>query len=261
MTKKRYLKWEKQGIKLNIADINNTKELKKIFNKGERLFLLNPPGNITKNTIEEERKTLKSIFEALKNSSIKNIVAQSTYGAQEVEGKGDLSTLYEMEQALAKQEIPYQVIRAAYFMSNWDNSLETAIKEGKVYTFFPVDFNLPMVAPSDIAHLAAKLLNKPLDSSGLHYIEGPKQYNSKDVANAFAKALNKPVETVQIKPENWLNTLKKVGFSEESAQAMFNMTKSVLEEDLISPDNPVHGTITIDDYIADLVEEQVHDDV
>jgi uncharacterized protein YbjT (DUF2867 family) len=62
----------------------------------------------------------------LDGSGLEKIVAQSTYGAQPGEGKGDLNVLYDLEQALAAQPISVSVIRAAYYMSNWDAALKTA---------------------------------------------------------------------------------------------------------------------------------------
>jgi uncharacterized protein YbjT (DUF2867 family) len=74
---------------------------------------------------------------------LKKIVASSTYGAQPGEHRGELGTLYAYEQALAAQSIPATVLRAAYYMSNWDQALDTA-REGTRQTFFPSNVRIPM---------------------------------------------------------------------------------------------------------------------
>jgi uncharacterized protein YbjT (DUF2867 family) len=96
------------------------------------------------------------------DSSLEKIVAESTYGAQPGSQIGDLGVLYEMEQQIAAQSIPFSIIRAAYYMSNWDFSLQSAKHDGVIHTFFPTDFALPMVAPRDIGQLAARLMTEPM---------------------------------------------------------------------------------------------------
>ncbi len=102
---------------------------------------------------------------------MEKVVAESTYGAQPGERSGDLNILYEMEQALAVQPIPFSVIRAAYDMSNWDASLGAARSEGVVHTLFPADLELPMVSPAAVGRVAARLLTEPAGRTGLHYVE------------------------------------------------------------------------------------------
>ena len=183
--------WEKKGAKVAVVDVLDTDQLRKVFKTGKRLFLLNPPADPATDTVTEEKKTLASILAALKNSGIEKVVGESTYGAQPGESIGDLGVLYEMEQSLKKMNLPHSIIRAAYYMSNWDASLETAKNEGVVHTFYPVDFKLPMVAPKDIGKIAAGLLTEPSEKTGVHYVEGPEMYSSADVAGAFSIALGK----------------------------------------------------------------------
>ncbi|TGR60102.1 NmrA family transcriptional regulator, partial [bacterium M00.F.Ca.ET.194.01.1.1] len=91
-----------------------------------RAFLLNPPADPATDTDAEEQKTVAAIVTALAGSGLEKVVAESTYGAQPGEGIGDLSVLYGFEQKLKAQTIPASIIRAAYYMSNWDQALETA---------------------------------------------------------------------------------------------------------------------------------------
>ncbi|MGL5805090.1 MAG: NAD(P)H-binding protein, partial [Xenococcaceae cyanobacterium] len=153
-------KWQKCGARVEVVDVHNTVELHRVLAKGKRLFLLNPPADPATDIDAEERKSLASILEAIEDSEIEKIVAQSTYGAQPGSQIGDLGVLYEMEQQLASLSIPFSIIRAAYYMSNWDFSLQTAKQDGAIETFFPSDFVLPMVAPRDIGQMAARLMTE-----------------------------------------------------------------------------------------------------
>jgi uncharacterized protein YbjT (DUF2867 family) len=169
--------------------------------------------------VAEERKTVRSILAALADSGLEKVVAESTYGALPGDGIGDLGTLYELEQGLARQPIPVAIIRGAYYMSNWEMTLTAAGEAGRLDTLYPADFTLPMVAPEDIAAHAAQLLTGPVDRTGLHFVEGPARYTPSDVAAAFAKALKRPVGVSTTPPRRWRETLEKSGFVHGHDQA------------------------------------------
>lgn len=245
--------WEQKGATVAIADVLDVNGLRKVFDLGIKLFLLNPSAAPSTDTVAEEQKTSKAILTALEGSAIKKVVAESTYGAQPGDGLGDLGVLYEMEQALAKMNVPVSIIRGAYYMSNWDMSLKTAQEEGKVYTFYPVDFKLPMVSPRDIGKIAAQLMLEPINQTGLHYVEGPETYSAKDVAAAFSIALDRVVEAAEIQQDHWLPALKEAGFSEPAAKSMAAMTRLTLEGPQ-QPEHPVRGATTLNEYIKELVK-------
>ncbi|WP_294819663.1 NmrA family NAD(P)-binding protein [uncultured Flavobacterium sp.] len=247
---------EKTGAKAAVADVMDSNALHGIFKQGKKLFLLNPPAPPSTDTAVVERQSLASIFKALENSGLEKIVAESTYGAQPGENLGDLGVLYEMEQALAAQDIPYSFMRGAYYFSNWDMSLETAKNEGLVFSFYPEDFCLPMVAPADIARLAFELLTGNPTSKGPHYIAGPEDYTPQDVADAFAKSLNKKVEVKVIEESDWIPQLKAGGFSEKAAVSMANMTHATLKQGAERKDGAHRGTITLEAYIRELASRK-----
>lgn len=246
--------WEQKGATVAIADVLDVNNLRKIFDTGERLFLLNPPADPSTDTVMEEKKTVNAMLTALKGSQIKKVVAESTYGAQPGEGLGDLGVLYDMEQSLAGINIPVTVIRGAYYMSNWAMSLETAQQAGKVYSFYPGDYKLPMVSPADIGRFAAELMLEPITRTGLHYVEGPEKYSPNDVAAAFAAALRKEVKAVEIPEAQWEQTLKDAGFSEPGAKSMAAMTRVTLQQKFEQPQHTVKGTTTLNNYIRELVD-------
>lgn len=245
--------WEEKGAKAAVCDVADADELREVFKTGKRAFLLNPPGDISQDNVAEEKRTVASILKALENSGIEKVVAESTYGAQKGDGIGDLGVLYEMEESLKKMNLPCDIIRAAYYMSNWEMSVESAEKEGKIYTFFPTDFKLPMVSPKDIGRIAADLLTNENETTKIHFVEGPETYSPDDVATAFGKALNKTVEAVQIPQEKWLSTFKEIGFSDITARSMAKMTEITIEDKYEKSETPIRGNTTIDEYIQNLV--------
>ncbi|RZL39755.1 MAG: hypothetical protein EOO93_31745 [Pedobacter sp.] len=100
--------------------------------------------------------------------------------------------------------------------------------KGKIQTFYPKTFKLPMVAPDDIGEFASKLMREDARLTGLHHFEGPERYSSLDVAKAFSRALGKPIDVEVIPKEKWIPYLLDMGYSNSSAKSMANMTEYTL---------------------------------
>ncbi|PSN05700.1 NmrA family transcriptional regulator [filamentous cyanobacterium CCT1] len=242
------------GANVAVADVHDTETLREVIRQGRRLFLLNPPAAPSSDTTAEERRSLAAILSAIQGTGLEKIVAESTYGAKPGERIGDLGVLYEMEQALAAQPISTTIIRAAYYMSNWHASLPTAREQGVVQALYPKDFKLPMVAPSDIGEIAARLMTEPIEHNGLHYVEGPDRYSSQDVAAAFATALGRPVVAESIPRDQWLPMFKSIGFSNEAAESFANMTAATLEETFPDVGSVERGVTSLHSYLSQMVQ-------
>jgi uncharacterized protein YbjT (DUF2867 family) len=252
---------ESRGAHFVMADVNDVDELRRIIERGKRLFILNPPADPSTDTDIEERKTLASILAALEGANLEKVVAESTYGAQSGKHIGDLGVLYEMEQALTALPVPVTIIRGAYYMTNWDIQLQAAREKGVLRTFFPIDFKIPMVDPVDIGKIAARFMVEPVEATGLRYVEGPDLYSSEDVAIAFTTALGKPVEAVEIPRARWMEAFESIGFSEKAAVSFANMTDvTITSPEFPDPDIPVRGEISLQSHVAKLVEQSSEGD-
>ena len=246
--------WQSRGAEAAVLDVTDVDALRSVFKRGRRAFLLNPPAPPSTDTDEEEHRTFTSIVQALDGSGLEKVVVESTYGAQPGDRIGDLSVLFDFEQALARQSIPVTVLRAAYYMSNWDASLDTA-RQGTLPTMYPADLTIPMVAPSDLGAAAARLLQEDVARTGIHYVEGPVRYSSNDVAAAFAKALDKHV-AVEVTPrDQWEEAYRKLGFSDAAAFAFARMMAASVDGSFEMPAEPERGRTTLDVYIAALARQ------
>jgi len=244
--------WEARGAEVAIADAHDENSLREAFRGGTNLFLLNPPAPPAADTVREERHSVQTILSALRGSSFTRIVAESTYGAQAGENLGDLGVLFEMEEGLRALRVPLTVIRAAYYMSNWNQALESARENGTVASLYPEDFKLPMVAPQDIGAFAARLLREPAIGPGVHFVEGPCEYSPRDVAEALAVELRRSVRVVVVPPSEWEPALVKLGFSKPAAAAMAAMTKVTLSNNYEKSTNPDRGSTDLSAYLRDL---------
>jgi len=243
-----------KGAHVAQVDVLDTAALHRVIAGGHRLFVLNPPAPPSTDTVAEERKSLYAIVAALEGCKLEKIVCESAYGAQPGNGIGDLGVLYDMEQELQAGKVPVSAIRAAYCMSNWDASLETARAEGKVHSMYPPDFRLPMVAPHDLGQFAAKLMLGSPAPSGPHFVEGPQRYMPADVAQAFAEALGRPVAVEVTPPEQWEQAFKAQGFSDAAARSYAAMTRATLDH-CERPDQPERGVVSLREYITALVKK------
>ena len=246
---------EQRGARVAVCDVHDVRALRAVFSGARRAYLLNPPADPASDTVAEERATVRAILQALEGSGLEQVVAQSTYGAQPADAIGDLGVLHEFELGLRAQAIPAAIVRGAYYMVNWDYNLEAARSEGVVHSFFPADFELPMIAPRDLAQVAAELLLHPTIDNGLYYAEGPERYTPADVASAFSRALERPVRVEPIPEDSWLEALRQSGFSERAAQSMAAMTRVTLER-CERPDAPLRGRTTLEHYIRNVVAPQ-----
>ncbi|MBE7184078.1 MAG: NmrA family NAD(P)-binding protein [Methylobacterium mesophilicum] len=245
--------WRARGAAVAVLDLHDTDALRAAFRRARRAFLLNPPAPPSSDTDTEEHRSAEAIVAALYGSGLESVVAQSTYGAREGERIGDLSVLYDFETALGSQPIPARILRAAYYMSNWDMLLPQARDEGVLPTMLPADLRLPMVAPADIGYAAARLLCEPAGPRDVTYVEGPERYSPADVARAFAKALGRTVKLDVIPRERWVETYRAMGFSDEAADAYARMTAVSVDSGFAVQAEPERGATTLEDHVARLV--------
>lgn len=128
--------WKRRGAEVAVADVKDSASLRQFFKRGTRLFVLSPPADPATDVDAVEHVTIQNILAALEGSGLEKLVVLSTYGAHSGERCGDLTTLHALEAGVRAQAIPSTIIRAAYYMSNWDFSLDSARQDGTFQTFF-----------------------------------------------------------------------------------------------------------------------------
>ncbi|MFL6679777.1 MAG: NmrA family NAD(P)-binding protein [Burkholderiaceae bacterium] len=248
--------WERLGARFEVVDALDADALRAVFRQGRSALLLNPPADVSGDVDAQERRSVAAMLQALAGSGLRHVVAESTMGAQPGEHLGDLGVLYELEQGLRRQPIPASIVRAAYYMSNWDASLPAIRATGRLQTMLPADLAIPMVAPQDLGHAVARLLTGPPPAGEpvIHPVEGPRRHSLSDVAAAFAAALGKPVQVVVTPRSEWRAAYRKLGFSEAAADSFARMTAASIDGGFDRPASTEHGTVTLADYVQDLVQ-------
>lgn len=218
----------RMGVDVCVADFLDTNALKTAFKDGETAFLLTPENPAVQDVIYETRRILQSYKEALAVSGIRRIVGLSSGGAQHPSGTGNLEQSYMLEHAFKEMPVEQTFIRPAYYFSNWLGYWDTARDYGVLPTFFPVDFKVQMIAPSDVAAFAAQLMTTDKPYKPFYEI-GEKWYSPAEVASVLGHRLQRKVEAQQILREQWEDTLLQVGFSADAAGNLIKMTEAVLD--------------------------------
>ena len=243
-----------KGAAVALADVRDPDALRAAFRLGRRAFLLNPPADTASDSDTVERATVAGMLAALSGSGLDKVVAESTYGAQPGDHLGDLGVLWELEEGLRRQPIPAAVIRAAYYMSNWDAMLDGVRRTDALTTMFPADLAIPMVSPQDLGKVAADLLASPPNDIGVRHVEGPRRYSANDVAAAFSEALGRRISVNVTPREQWEPAYRALGFSAESARSYARMTATIVDGDYDLPAHPTRGDTTLEAHIQGVVD-------
>jgi uncharacterized protein YbjT (DUF2867 family) len=230
---------ESHGMQTAIADYRDRVALVKAFQGGHTAFLLTPERPDCQDCMAEIDALLEAYREAIKTSGVTRIVGLSSLGAQHEEGTGNLMASYRLEHAFDGLMTEKVFVRPAYYFSNWLGYLDLVREHGILPTFFPPDMELPMVAPPDVASFLADVIQSDTKPDRTMEIIGPRSYSSLDIAAVFGEVLGRDVTVQQVQPEDWENTLREAGFSEDGARNLADMTRAVVEGKTALESDPV----------------------
>ncbi|WP_295882325.1 NAD(P)H-binding protein [uncultured Bartonella sp.] len=222
----------KLGAQLAEIDISDHRSLNEVLKQASGVYVLNPPANPVHDVDVEERRTVAAITRALENTNLEKVIVQSTYGAQKGDHIGDLGSLYLLEEKVKESYPEAMIVRAGFYMSNWDFALNEIVEKGCLITIYPSHSIIPMVAPRDIAD----------------YLTDTVQ----DVATAFQTALGKPVKLVGVNKEDIENYYLSLSFSNSSAMSFAAMALKTISGDWPPLNKTLRGQITLQQYIEKL---------
>lgn len=137
--------------------------------------------------------------------------------------------------------------------------METIEQYGVLPTFFPEDFKLDMHSPIDLAKVIAKVMTDTSFSGNKKIFElvGQQKYSSLEVAETFSRLLNKNVTTQSIPQEKWKEALRSVGFTENTATNLSDMTQAVIDNIAVSerPNETIKLPTTLEEYIDEQLKK------
>ena len=131
------------------------------------------------------------------------------------------------------------IIRPSYYYKNWIGYISSVRQSGGLPSFFEENQKIAMNSPMDLAKFISEILASSILGKGTKIYEfiGPKSYSARDIADCFEKFLKKEVSVLSIPRENWKESLLSIGFSENVAINLSEMT-GALADGIAVPENP-----------------------
>jgi uncharacterized protein YbjT (DUF2867 family) len=239
------------------ADLFNLEQVVNAFNGGTTAFLLTPENPSSNDIIKDTKKIIENYRKAVEEKKIQRIVCLSCIGAH-IEGKiGNILMSRLLEKQFDNLNIEKIIIRPSYYFSNWLGYLSTIEQYGVLPTFFPEDLKVEMHSPLDLADFIADVIAKPLGQPKtiVYELVGPTKYSSFDIAKIFSTIFNKDVSIQSITCDKWKETLLSVGFTNNTADNLCDMTQAVVDG-LTSPEYPnstIHLKTDFESYMKQLL--------
>ena len=245
-----------KNIQVRKADLLDTGQVIEAFRGTTTAFLITPENPVTEDIMGDTRIILNNYREAVEANHIRRVVLLSCVGAHVEGNTGNILLSRLLEDTFSDADIEKVIIRPSYYYSNWLGYMETAEQQGVLPTFFPEKLKIEMHSPHDLAAFVAGVMNSPSnqEKKQLYELAGPVKLSPADVATAFSSLLKKEVTAQSISPDQWKETLLSVGFTENTAVNLIDMTQAVIDG-LAAPEFPekvIRLTTTIGDYLKEV---------
>ncbi len=248
-------KIKNEKIQVRQADLFVADQVIKAFQGGTSAFLLTPENPTSNDIIGDTKKIVENYRIAIEKNRIKRIVCLSCVGAH-IEGKtGNILMSKLLERSINNLDIEKVFVRPSYYFSNWLGYYETVEQYGVLPTFFPDSLKIAMHSPLDLADFLADILTKPYQTktTKIYELVGQEKYSSLDIAKAFSYLFDKDVSTQSIPSDKWKETLMSVGFTENTANNLIDMTQAVIDGLTIPefPNEIIKLKTTFDNYLKE----------
>jgi uncharacterized protein YbjT (DUF2867 family) len=202
---KKASRWADQRCRVAVADLTDARALSAAFMGCDGVFVLLPPNFDPSPGFPEVRAILAALKAALLAARPSRVVCISTIGAQAAT-ENLLTSLGIMEQMLTEVGAPIAFLRPAWFMENCSWDVTPARQSGVISSFLqPLARAIPMVSTTDVASVAARLLNETWSGRRVVELEGPTRVSPDDIAATFSQLLGKPVRAQAVPRETWMD--------------------------------------------------------
>lgn len=242
-------------IESRTADLFDLEQLTEAFRGGTKVFVLTPENPSSNDIIEDTKRIVENYKKAILATGIKKVVALSCVGAHIEGNTGNILMSRILEQGLDDLNIEKVFIRPSYYFSNWLGFMDTVEQYGVLPTFFPEDLKIDMLSPVDLAKFIARVMTDSTTEK-VYELTGQQKYSSLDVSSTFSKLLNKNIAVQSIPQDKWIETLLSVGFTENTANNLCDMTQAVIDNKTVPehPNRSIRLPTTLEKYFGELLK-------
>lgn len=244
---------ESLGAKAAIGSITDLEFLIETFKGNDAAFLMTPPNMGFENIVENTINAGKNYAEAIKQTGIKKVVMLSSIGAESPVENGPIKGLHFIEKFYNKLEnTSVTFLRAGYFYINFFNDIPLIKNAGIIGGNYPINTQVPLVHPKDIAKAAAKELVNNSEGKKVKYIVSDVRTAS-DFAKVFGSAIGKPeLPWIEFKDEESLNGMLQAGLPQEIAELYTEIGRGirtgVVQKDFIEHGFVIDGDIKLEEF-------------
>ncbi|MBD3160597.1 MAG: NAD(P)H-binding protein [Candidatus Eisenbacteria bacterium] len=218
---------KKQGAAIRQGDLADADFVLEATKDADALFFVIPSNPQAENMREEQGRVAKNGAHAMKENGIRQVVLLSSEGADLESGTGPILGLRDAEEifhSLRPDATALVILRPTAFMENYFMQLDAIRQAGSVFMPVSPETKIALIATSDIADEAARLLTSKLEPGvEIHRLHGPREYRFDEAAEILGKGIGKPVKHVQVSPEQARESLESMGVSEDVAQRYIAM--------------------------------------
>jgi len=218
------------GAELIPGDITDVDLLTAAFNGADSAFILLPPNFTAPDYRAFQREVGDAAIEAIKRSGIPYVVSLSSAGAQLHEGNDLIAGLAEQEVKLNQlKDVNVMHLRSAYFLDNALLNINLIKNSGLNGTTADPDHQIPMVATTDVAAVAAKALaNLDFEGKVIRPVLGDRNYSFSEITGILGRSIGRPdLKLVQFQVEQAKAGMISQGISENVAEDIVNMETSL----------------------------------
>jgi len=200
--------WKARGAEVAVADLDDVGALTKAVSGANGAYLMLPPHYGSSQARTDNAKRTAGYVKAIEAGGVGHVVFLSSIGGHHDKGTGPILSLHDAEVALKAVAVAQgsksavTIVRAAYFMENWKDSLY-GLAKGELPTFLKADRVIPMVAARDIGTTLATALLEGGKGYSVIELSGPRDYAPADVAAALGRVTGKPIKAAE-GPEEYM---------------------------------------------------------
>lgn len=193
-----------------------------------RVFWCVPQNHQLDNFLDYYLNFSRAFADALKTSSVTQVVGISSGGKGRVKAEGPISSLHAMEDMVNASGVATRFLRSGNFIENLLWQVVPIKQRGVIGYPIDGDSTMPNVAIKDIAAVATSwLLSENWNGQQGVAVHGPADLSFNQVAAILSQALNKPITFHRTPDTVYLEILRKSGCSNTFAQGLLNMFQEI----------------------------------
>ncbi|GAB4037441.1 NmrA family NAD(P)-binding protein [Spirosoma jeollabukense] len=183
---------ETLGATAAIGSLEDVDFLASTFTGTDAVFAMIPPNYAELDQLAYYRRIGSNYAQALQGSGVNHVIHLSSYGAHLAKGTGFILGSYHTENIINElPDVAITHLRPGYFYYNLYSLVDMIKEQGIMGAVYGGDDKLVMVAPSDIAAVAAEELGKPVMGRHIRYVASDDR-SASEVAHMLGAAIGKP---------------------------------------------------------------------